>query len=419
MPLIGTRGAASSRGFGRFAGGGIEAALASKIYPSTVIGVPSLLSSSYQSSGTNWRAYTTKYDGRFINEWDILSNNNVAGANGKSPGNLSSNLGRTVPTTWSALRANSDRSGDSEIQAERPGFGLFVVGRDCPDSVTTIYVAAYGGAGSSTGLSNYASGAFSVTLGDAFRVCVGGGGVTGDGRGGDGVGAGSTDGDANNNRNGGGASGVWYVGIEHNVVPTNRILIAGGGGNNNNALSGVASSTYSREGDTLYGPTYGLNPYTSGGSHHCGGGPGAGGSNDVGTKGGDYNTGTGFSVRPYGILSYGENCFGGGTGGDGAPTANRPYSGAGGFAYNGVGIGGGAGQFGGGGGWQGGGGGWGDTGSAGTSRVLNSISNTNTGVAPGSGIGGVSLSSLGFPYTGEWNRSHPNNRADGFVVIWW
>ena len=424
MPTINTTGAASAKGFGfgvsAGAAGGGPAAI---VYPSTVVGIPNPATTSYDSAISSpstathgWVAFTTGYDSYFINEWDALSLSPSVGANGAAPGNLSSNLGRSVPSTWSALLGNSNRDGSTSRNPERPGFGLFVIGRCTPPSVTSISVAAYGGGGFGPNYSNYAGATFTVSNGEAFRVVPSnyGAGLTSGGA--DGIGGSPPDGDRNG-RYGGAGSGFWYVGICRVNTAKNRFLVAGGSANRH---CGTNAQSSGFAGDPLYGPQYGN------GSNHSewGGGPGAGGQNDGGNSGGggDYNTGTG-SVTFKCYTSTGHNGYGGGTGGNGTRWCSYScgcrFAGAGGgFAYNRIGLGGGGGKFGGGGGWNGGAGGWGDNSSAGTSKIVGATSTITTGAGFNSGLSCYSLSSMGFPYTGSFNLAHPRNAA-GFVVIWW
>lgn len=388
-------------------------------YPDTVIGYPDENVSSFDTTGSsNWVGYTSAYDGLFINEWDVLGTTDEPGPNGAEPGNLTSDLGRTVPTTWNGLRSNAHRNGDSNHSPERGGFGLFVVGRDCPSSVSEIGVVAYGGGGDSSSYSNYAAGTFSVEDGDVFRVVVGNHGDD-NYKGACGCGGSAPDGDGNG-RFGGAGTGVFAVDITRSTPSQNRFLVTGGAGNGNNSVKTL--TTDPPAGDGLYGPQYG----TEGSSGNVGGGPGAGGNDySSGNQGDDFNTGTGATSHESSStnLSIGDFGRGGGTGGNGCKPGSQPTGGAGGFAYNRVGLSGGSGVFGGGGGFNGGGGGGGSNGSAATSRVIggnNNLATVNEGAAPGESINtGTTPSGLGFPYSGEFGRGHPNGKQDGYALIWW
>lgn len=391
------------------------------VWPNTVLGFANPDVYSYDRSGSNWVGYTAPYDGRFINEWDLLSDQDLTGGNGVSPSDISSALSRTVPAgTWNAVRQNADRFSVAQ-NAERSGFGLFAVGRDCPSNVTTIHVLAYGGGGQS-GLANYVKTSFAVQDQDTFRVCVGGAAMQSSSDtnhpAANGVGGGGSDGDGGSDRGGGGGSGVWDVGISRNTSSTNRFAIAGGGANQNNTVGQPISS--SAKGDTLYGTFYGLTPGNNASQNHYGGGPGAGGYSAGGDANngnpGAYNTGTGEADRSQTPTS---NVFlrgdGGGTGGNGGFPTNRPVGGAGGFAYNLIGLGGGGAQFGGGGGWQGGGGGWGSVSHAGSS-FANNGSNTIIGASAGQNIANTSPNS----FFSVGDSTHPYDYGShGKVYIWW
>ena len=403
-------------------------------WPTTVIGYADPLASSFDISGSNYVGYSTPYDGRFINEWDVLNNNiNLAGPNGAEPGNLTSNLSRSVPGNWTSIRNNTDRR-NGGVNMERGGFALFVVGRDCPLGTSTINVIGFGGGGGPSANDthgNWAYSQFSVVDGDTFRVCIGNGAGTQVGwQGSDGVGGGAGDGDSNG-RNGGGGTGFWDVGISPSTSATNRFLIAGGGGNYRDRRITYANSN-SNQGDSTHGTYYGLTPGNNEPNHHYGGGPGAGGHSSTGGNAyslgntgapGAVNTGVGGANGNHQLSDRGDgkNGDGGGTGGNGSAPTDRSSGGAGGFAYNRVGLGGGGGQFGGGGGWQGGGGGWGDTGSTGTSFATG-----GNNVHYGAGPSGTSSRTNNFSTTNvnQWNSNinfaNPYGvGSHGRVYVWW
>jgi hypothetical protein len=398
-------------------------------WPSTIIGFADPSVSSYDVSGSNFVGYTSPYDGRFVNEWDVLSDQNIVGANGISPSNITSPLGRTVPSsTWASLRNIGDRQGNAQ-SAERAGFGLFSVGRDCPSSVTTINVLAYGGGGYQT-MANYAQTQFSVVDQDTFRICIGAGASNGGSKpAANGVGGGGADGDGSG-RGGGGGTGFWDVGISRSSSSSNRFVVAGGGGNyvNNNGRVGTSAAN-STQGDTLYSAiayTNGQDPGNNAANYHMGGGPGAGGYSSTGGNSfslsntgnpGAYNTGTGQADRSQETMSdiY-RRGDGGGTGGSGSNPTDRTTGGGGGFAYNAIGLGGGGGQFGGGGGWQGGGGGWGDSGTAGSS-FANGGTTPTYGIGPVGPSGSNTFSTYNPPVSG---LSHPYDyHSHGIVLVWW
>jgi len=376
-------------------------------YNSTyVVGTYNTGTTSYDSSGTNYRLYTTRYDGMWINEWDYLGVQ-TAGLNGKQPGNLSSPLGRSVPTTWANLITNSNRDGGTRA-GERLGYALFVVGRDCPSTVTQIKVAAAGGTGSSA-TANFAAATFNVQNGDAFRVVVGGGSTTGGWHAATGCGGSGGEGDSGSNRGGGAASGFLACNMERSSPSTARFLIAGGGGNQN-TIGAQDSST--ALGDSLYGAAYGA---ASGQTSARGGGPGAGGGSNQNTNGANWNTGTGAGKNSggYSAIYMGH---GGGTGGDGENPSVRTAGGAGGFVYNGIGVAGGGGMFGGGGGFNAGRGGWGDGGSPGTSKINGAASVQSSGSTFNQSVSNIDANSYGCPISANSGRGTWQN---GFVVVWW
>jgi hypothetical protein len=371
-----------------------------------VVGTFNTGTTSHDSSGANYRLYTTRYDGMWINEWDYLGVQ-TPGINGKQPGNLSSPLGRSVPTTWANLITNSNRDGGTRA-GERLGYALFVVGRDCPTSVTQIRVAAVGATGSSS-LANFAAAAFNVSNGDAFRVVVGGASTTGGWHAATGCGGSGGEGDSGNNRNGGGASAFIACNINRSTPSTNRFLIAGGGGNVD-FLRGVDSS--SAQGDNLYSSTSGV---SSDQTSARGGGPGAGGGSNQDTNGSNWNTGTGAGQNNggYAAIYMGH---GGGTGGNGQAPTVRSAGGAGGFVYAGIGIGGGGGMFGGGGGYNAGRGGWGNGGVPGTSRVNGQATTLSNGFSFSSTMSAINANSYGCPISVSSSRGTWTN---GAVVVWW